>query len=702
MDEGLGQETLFEVLAARVKSLADNMVLMIVEFAGPGVVAWEVRRDQCGTPRGRHWQPVPWGEFYDQDALSGTRLGQFMQRFDRPRLLLICSETHDPAARRAFAMAMAMADGTPAFACQERFEELLGRVLAAAPLTQWYELIALRQALSGRLVFTSIPLFPPGARRGDRKPFSIRCEPGDEYGTVFALAAIESADRNRLLSLQSVNLTAGTYNLTAELRRPGVVRFDGLPATLRPEGRGWPALIASVPDQLHPLHPSHLICAVEVSGTVAQVRDRLDRVDQLIRTAARGTEQRLSVSLITYGSHAVHWDSPGEPTRVLTWAQTGVEALEQLWRLEGRDAADIGYPRAAQLECALTGIAERLTGQEGRPVLVTVGSRPAFPPRVDPKTEIIPCPDKNDWRRALHRLLEHPGIAFGAISEHNPDEGIWTSLGSDAFAPVNAFDPRRFAAELGLASVNIPFPLVGSEQSAPADGKRAAATSAEKDSATRFVEEIVGIGASHVTMLEQEIEFPGADPKAARNVPAPLRSDSGDVQLAAPLRDNAASVPITIYLSEERIHQQVEAAVEEVLARAGLRIYSREEPRAGSWFRRMWATKSAVARDGGLPAARMADARPPLNDDTATLMANRGLVITALQPTGHAVVRVGAVLIVKAQGIISVRQLTAAQQALLERRPRLAAAPGEILAALTGLPSDETMGGMDFPHGSAG
>ena len=66
-------------------------------------------------------------------------------------------------------------------------------------------------------------------------------------------------------------------------------------------------------DHRDPLHPSHLICVVEVSGTVTQVRERLDRVDQLIQTAARGTEQRLSVSLITYGPHPVHRDHPRRP-----------------------------------------------------------------------------------------------------------------------------------------------------------------------------------------------------------------------------------------------------------------------------------------------------------------------------------------------------------------------------------------------------
>lgn len=44
--------------------------------------------------------------------------------------------------------------------------------------------------------------------------------------------------------------------------------------------------------------------------------------------------------------------------------------------------------------------------------------------------------------------------------------------------------------------------------------------------------------------------------------------------------------------------------------------------------------------------------------------------------------RAGALLIVKTDGRVQVFQLTAAQQAVLDHRPRLAAAPGEIIREL--------------------
>jgi hypothetical protein len=698
--EGPGQVALLEAIATQVKSLSGDMVLHIAGLSAPGIVPWEVGRDECGSPQARHRDLVPWSELSDEGELSRARIARLFRGLGPSRLLLACADASSPTVRLARELVREATGGADAFTRRDELEELLGRVLAAEPITQWYELIVLHQSTSGRLAFTSVPLFPPGARRGDRKSFSVRCEPGEEYGTVFAVVALESPGRARLLSVQTGTLSAGTYDLTAELRRPGLVRFDGLPAKLRPEQRPWTALVASVPAQLDPLRRSHLICAVEISGADAQVRDRLDRVDQLIKTAARGTEQRLAVSLVTYGPHPVHWNAAEEPVRVLTWAQSGAEALEQLWRLEGHPA-ETGYPRAARLECVLTEVAGRLTGQEGRPVLVTVGSRPAFPPRVDPLTEIIPCPDRNDWRRALHQLMDHPGIAFGAISDRDPDGGIWTSLGTDAFAPLSAFDARRFAARLGLLSANIPFPLVESGLGGAADSRAAPRTRAEKGSTTRLVEELVGIGGSDPSLLGQELDRSGQGAHSApdvMNALAPLRNVFGEIQVPPPPPDMISAFTVSIYLSDETDHQQVEAAAEEALKRIGLLIYHRELPLAGSWFRRMYAR---LPGDGTnpLPAApgTTAPGQAAANQEAA-LMTNLGNIIESLGSTRDAVVRLGPVLIVKANELLSANQLTPAQQQLLYQRPDLTAAPGEIVKALGLLPRDR-MGDMDFPFG---
>lgn len=155
-------------------------------------------------------------------------------------------------------------------------------------------------------------------------------------------------------------------------------------------------------------------------------------------------------------------------------------------------------------------------------------------------------------------------------------------------------------------------------------------------------------------------------------------------------RSGDRTLPVTIYLADEHIHAEVEAAVEAMLEAAGLRIGSREDPVWGSWFRRM----SARARDGllspaGQEAARTAahalDARLVLSQDaevTARLMENLAPVLTALHPTKDAVIRVGALVVIKVDGSVSVYQLTPAQQLQLNHSPWLATTPADLDAAL--------------------
>jgi RNA polymerase sigma-70 factor (sigma-E family) len=159
-------------------------------------------------------------------------------------------------------------------------------------------------------------------------------------------------------------------------------------------------------------------------------------------------------------------------------------------------------------------------------------------------------------------------------------------------------------------------------------------------------------------------------------------------------KPSADSLPVSIYVAEEDIHAQVEATVEEWLAKADISIEEREQPIIGSWFRRMRATAKAAlnsetAQDVAMTAVHAADTRLVLAQDahiTATLLSNLAPVIASLQPTKDAVLRVGALLIVKVDWVVRVVQLTAAQQAILDHQPHLASAPHEIIAALQ-LPS---------------
>ncbi|MFF0087213.1 hypothetical protein ACFYR1_47350 [Streptomyces canus] len=155
------------------------------------------------------------------------------------------------------------------------------------------------------------------------------------------------------------------------------------------------------------------------------------------------------------------------------------------------------------------------------------------------------------------------------------------------------------------------------------------------------------------------------------------------------------SLKVTIYLSDELGHDAVQSAVVNLLEDSGLLASVREAPVIGSWFRRIWATldrsvHSRALREGVLTAAHVADTRLVLAQDaaiTATLLQNLGAVLASLDSTKDAVLRIGALLIVKVDWTVNVFQLTAAQQARLDHQPKLATSPQDIIEALGPLES---------------
>jgi tetratricopeptide (TPR) repeat protein len=186
--------------------------------------------------------------------------------------------------------------------------------------------------------------------------------------------------------------------------------------------------------------------------------------------------------------------------------------------------------------------------------------------------------------------------------------------------------------------------------------------------------------------------------------PLPVREELGlaHMPLPASARESSsgqggdlASLPITVFLSDAACHEQVQAAVNDLLESAGLEIYYRGNPRIGSWFQSMRAglktvPASPALREAAIAATHAAESRLVLAQDatiTATLLQNLGPVIGALQPTRDAVLRLGALLIIKVEWIVAVYQLTAAQQLYLDHHPSLACSPQTIITALALLPS---------------
>ncbi len=270
----------------------------------------------------------------------------------------------------------------------------------------------------------------------------------------------------RLVSLSSVNVAPGSYRVTAELRRPGLVRFDGLDGTFRDERRSWSELVESLPGKLDLPPPAHLVCLIETNGTVEEVAERLRRAAQLVELLPDTL-----VSVISYGPHPVGRVLEEGPISEHAWAATPVQALAQLNQLAAANEALKSrnwYALAAQLECVLIRVAELLPskpapdGRNRRLVVVTVGARPAFPPGRD--LTRIRCPGSHDWRAGLAGLRSYPAsTAFGAILDRQLSDDIWAELGRDALASGAIVDVRSFASRLGLIAEDtepVPFPLL--------------------------------------------------------------------------------------------------------------------------------------------------------------------------------------------------------------------------------------------------
>lgn len=331
-------------------------------------------------------------------------------------------------------------------------------------LEQRYELVVLEQTPDRRLELSTIGLFYPGAHQGERKPFRVRCVPGPgESDTAFVVVTCPRPQDYEIHSVQAIKLPPGTYDVTARLVAWGDVRFSGPPGRWRDDPRSWPEIVATIPDQLDQPVLTHLIVAIEVSGDPDLVLERIDRAAQLIRRADGGRGEELRVSLVCYGPHRVHREDTEQSPRILSWAQSSEDALAELTLLTQQPCPALGYWRAAQLECLLTTLTAQIKPSEGRPVLVTIGSRPAFPAQLDSTSEIIPCPQRHDWRTAWETLSRHADIAFGAIRDKGGDEDVWSFLGRSASAQLNTADLHRFTADLGLSpekALSIGLPLV--------------------------------------------------------------------------------------------------------------------------------------------------------------------------------------------------------------------------------------------------
>ncbi|MEW9530433.1 hypothetical protein [Microbispora sp. NPDC049125] len=462
------KDLLRKAVARGVAGLTGTARLTVVELAADGLTTFKIHRDDNGVPRGRRWS-VAWTDLTVEPNRGEDARQAVLSAADAAtgEVIVVCSFPDGPEAGRALEW-LQEAYAAPTFTVDVPVTTLVRDVLADDPLSQSYDLVVMRpDPVTGRLVLATTPLFPIGTRPRTRTDVTVRCEPGDEYGTAFAVVTWQGREP-RLLSVRSARLPPGRYEVTAELVRPGRVTFTGLPE-LAPDPRGWAELVQSVPSRLPPpAGPAHLICAVEVCGADAKVAERLSRAHQVITYLSGELADLLRVSLVAYGAHSFDRSAKDRPVEVAAWQATADQALDALRVLEERGAITQGYPyhpHAAQVEDMLEAVARRLDPDgAAQVVLLTVGDRPPHPARAD-RSRILPCPHRHDWEVLLGHLEHLPGAAFGAICDQPAEQAhpVWRRLGARTLAHLNALDLRGLAAGLGLtapAAGRVPFPLI--------------------------------------------------------------------------------------------------------------------------------------------------------------------------------------------------------------------------------------------------
>lgn len=466
-----GDEMAYQALTDGISGLDEQAKFIVVEFDMVGINAWKISRDVNGTPVAIGYSLGLCTPADDPGEFYRLHLRRLAQGAGRVQVMVRSPATADAGLLRTL---RAEHPGLPQpVSCSGPVTKILTEVISDTPLTRKYELVVLRETRSGLIETDVVQIFPKYAQRGDSRQLRLRLEPSGDGRTVFAVVSVRASEYDeeyQQVSLQSASLPAGIFDVTAELVRPGRVRFSGLPRKLQPDDRDWISLLDGIPARIDRSPAAHLICVVEICGTEERVRNRIDRVQQLI-TSAADADGRLWVSVITYGVHAFEPLAPDEPATMQVHYASAREAAAALDRFRSRAVPrgirpDRAYQRAAQLECALRLASTDLVDRARPPTLVIAGTRRPHPSAID-MTRILTCPHRRDWWQELQQLrYEFPGMPVGVIHDVDTELEFWSRLGATTLAPVEVADMEQVAHTLGLLRPrqNVPFPLAVTER----------------------------------------------------------------------------------------------------------------------------------------------------------------------------------------------------------------------------------------------
>lgn len=181
-----------------------------------------------------------------------------------------------------------------------------------------------------------------------------------------------------------------------------------------------------------------------------------------------------------------------------------------------------------------------------------------------------------------------------------------------------------------------------------------------------------------------------ANSELVRTYQAALATPHRIFQSTRSARENAAVLPISIFLASDANASSVELAIVELLEQFDIDITVSMPPIIGSWLRlslarfRRWLSSDqadeVVARIERSIQVRLLD--QPQADVNAKQAEAVARLMTALEKQESACIQVGSIFLIKVDGTLIVRNLSATEMSFLAHRPSVLASPREVLHAL--------------------
>jgi len=489
-------ERLRAILAEVLSDVTAEPDMVIVEIDDHGITIARVRLDGFGSPLLHRPEPtLAWQHMLpllakhaderrfqlaggfgsaDRDELW-TTLSKAVPKIGDDRVTVICRppgwQVLDRAAELISRQAAAsrLVRAVPA-ADSSSLAALIDGEVATAPLRPGYGLMGPVADPVTKEVHTQVrPLFAPGDRPGREVSVAARRVPGDRGDVTLAILV----DGNGATQRQEQPMVVAAaipqepdYRISVALDGPGRIRITE-PAGTRPQERPWLEILAEVPHQLDALiGPFDLVCAIDLAGTKAEVRERRGLVGELL-TLLEGEYPQAEMLRVSVLGCTDHVFSPrSDRTNVVRGAPLAPVG-EARAMLTGLTGADVVYPDAAPIEDLLHKTAGLLSDshRQGRQArLLLVGQRTPHPRAQGPNTP-IPCPFRYDWRAALRTLTDSCAVACVAVTDKAPSRDqarVWRELGKTMLCHRDATDARQLSDYLGILPANsprIPIPL---------------------------------------------------------------------------------------------------------------------------------------------------------------------------------------------------------------------------------------------------